>query len=1658
MLVLQAVYPFYLTDYYNIKKGIELNNVKYYITTDNRVIRLFNNIEIDLDIDKKYWSWNTKTIFGIAGVDDMLYIGSINNNNEVQLWRYNTTTNRVTLIRRDINDYMFNSYSLLLDITVTNDSEPRIFIIKENLSSVNIINVNKNISAFNDRDTVIIHPTSSHLTELLAISEQTYLFVNEKNGEKYIGRYFNDINYDFWTNVLKTDDTIYKIWVGDFGVALKNVNNNITNEHALELLNTYVKFNFYDIELNIDKNLNEYNYIVPTWNGLAWISGENGNQIRTTNFGEDWEIVATNTYNNLNSSNYLDSNGLVVGFNETVLESFSNGQFYNKVLIPENLIYNRELTDVLIYSDKYALVVGKSGLILHLELINNVWTLNKNILNESVDIVTEDDLDYLVKPIMYLDDDKTLLRTNYSVIKYIDESFWLFGDKGYITKLKFEYTNSYIKPIFEFYGDQNYSDQILSVNYFIDFNDGLNKFLLTSNKYVKLFTIYGSKRLSNTNFYAVELEDVNFENNFDFKNSLVEYNETIYLSGYNGNITKGKFQDIVNLDRYFDITLEEYDINLHKYFIPRMLITDYYLARKINILLRDKNYVIPTAKIPKNILSCVNNIYPIFNEDEYFEFGAVSDLGQTNYLAYQDWMYTTRRLVLLEGLDTDGKTKYFPYNKRFIAKDENNMDNYTWEKVNTIPQDGFVHIDDPTNQNDSINTMIRNEVWTDNHYFPERYYHTIIYVSSDFIVAANDVIEVKLSRIEHGSNGLDYTKLLLKEPFIVKAVESVDANTNKIILWALFDPEILVDFEPVSTSYKSWTIRLENLNYFNGHLSDLQNKISRHLIGEVYDIDIDEKDYLIINAKVNKNTKYFNLESKLEFYTSGDQSSAEIRIFNIKYASNIIYGPNYNLYEFLNTIDPMFNLNYDFGNFTFNGILALTQDEYELDLSRNYLYAGEYWFNEKQLSKFKEGTWVDITLGSDEIKRVFIDEIKFYIDEHGRNTMRLSFDTNLEDVFFNNTSRYLTIKTRYTLKDMSLDLNWTDNINIPTPATDGEFSTSGEFITTGQLGSYYHGWHNYVRTATAYAEVLTHDTNIRKNISGVVWIDRNNDLKLNIFNWNNDPNFAFRPLDLHIVGIDAAEDDLFDYYSDTNDDGITEYITSSKKIYGLKKAISILNTNWNINDNIFGLKNVDTNKYNFILTDGLTLQRLNEEFYWVLNADIRDSIIGLETVNDKEYLKWYKGIWLCGVWEYGYWYSGTVYNIKWVNGQWYSNAITNEFNKWIVDSSVNNKELSIWYNGEWGYGTWHNGIWYNGTWYNGVHNAGDWHNGTWYYGSWENGSWNGGSHYGGTWLDGAWNTDNVDSVWYNGTWLGGDFENGTWINGIWDQAANKKSRFGTKSTLVQKAIWKFGIWKNGEFHNYLNLNDDNITIASKNYNSSFWYNGLWLSGEWYGGTWKHGTWYNGVWYNGLWKSDLKLKYIQYVELSEDHNQEDRIQARLYFENEHYYNTTTQHLNFNNQTASDISTKKVNKILIFGEPNVHRGELPVIAPQVGWNSFPVDHTVEILDEHTLILKTFNNDKYDNKYINAPTIDFGSINPGTNGTAGLYCPDENIIAVENLTIKLYDTFTTYETGPLAVSHWLDGTWHAGIWENGYWSNGRWNGGLWLNGVWERGVFGS
>jgi hypothetical protein len=327
---------------------------------------------------------------------------------------------------------------------------------------------------------------------------------------------------------------------------------------------------------------------------------------------------------------------------------------------------------------------------------------------------------------------------------------------------------------------------------------------------------------------------------------------------------------------------------------------------------------------------------------------------------------------------------------------------------------------------------------------------------------------------------------------------------------------------------------------------------------------------------------------------------------------------------------------------------------------------------------------------------------------------------------------------------------------------------------------------------------------------------------LNIFIVKKDPFLNFQPCDLFDLGV-------------------------GDKL--IKQSIEITPENYDIDGNKYFLVNVDVNKYRYRLVDGLDLVRLTNEFYWILDAEVSDAIIGLDSTNN---LVWYKGTWEGGRWFGGTWISGTWKSGDWYSGVWSSKKINDKKLSVKIDPTVTDLNSSRWYGGRWFSGVWENGTWYTGRWYAGTWNKGRWFDGTWNDGTWNDGRFTGGIWVRGTWNSGIFNTDSKRSFWLDGSWYGGDFENGEWYDGTFglQSKSGLPSRFGTKSFSTRKSIWHSGNFTNGEFHSFLNLNDQNVPDVSTNQSNSIWNTGR-FRGNFYGGTVNNIEFDSSIWFGGV---------------------------------------------------------------------------------------------------------------------------------------------------------------------------------------------------------------
>ena len=302
--------------------------------------------------------------------------------------------------------------------------------------------------------------------------------------------------------------------------------------------------------------------------------------------------------------------------------------------------------------------------------------------------------------------------------------------------------------------------------------------------------------------------------------------------------------------------------------------------------------------------------------------------------------------------------------------------------------------------------------------------------------------------------------------------------------------------------------------------------------------------------------------------------------------------------------------------------------------------------------------------------------------------------------------------------------------------------------------------------------------------------------------------------------------------------------------------------------------NINENADNIILVSGLTIETLKIKYNWILNASVKNCILG----QDDNGIVWFSGEWICGEWLDGTWYSGIWHNGTWKNGRWYSYLLDQAMiisNRFVIldknetysefrsgtwkqgnfydgtfgyDRNINGKSLNDlndrnFDSAYWEDGNFHKGIFKNSVWYNGLFYNGNMIGSYWLYGKFYSGSFN------------YSNNTNI-ITWYNGLWYGGDFVEGDWLSGNFDQIdASIPSRFGLANDTYSRTTWHNGDFYNGQFLSGLNQDSSGNTSPSLDHSKSQWLNGNFRGGKWYGGHFNNGRFYNGNWYGGVFNTD-----------------------------------------------------------------------------------------------------------------------------------------------------------------------------------------------------------
>ncbi len=754
-------------------------------------------------------------------------------------------------------------------------------------------------------------------------------------------------------------------------------------------------------------------------------------------------------------------------------------------------------------------------------------------------------------------------------------------------------------------------------------------------------------------------------------------------------------------------------------------------------------------------------------------------------------------------------------------------------------------------------------------------YTDYIYVLTDnYISCYNTSLEL-VSNYMLG-NVVNKMKTVLGETFLFS---QSDKNFTSLVI-ELVEPRnasvninsIVLDETYVVIDKKSNSITI-NENFTDDVLYDLNNKNNYVYIKNISNFGIDMMslkmnfDKHLLHEAFNMDMSRFNyidISSNITDYNRyfNLESRATFNGTTVDIAYNDIYGMNYTLLGIL----PLYLFPYQFATISFNETYTKTLSmNNQFSIYKNTIVVSENIVNNLHLQK---NLFVNISDSINTINQVYISKVEKILYT-GKTTYYYVISTNRD--LSKLTGNNINIRVRDRLYEISDDLKYTDTTM---------YDIENKYVT------------NYLENIdmTRYHEIIKNDTTMRDFTSAWVGFDKDNVLVMDIYNTDDDISLNYRPVEILQMG------------SDNN----------------LKKAVNVEYTNYDISNNWFGLKNINIDLFNYILMDGLTVAVLENNYEWILNAYIRDAIIGLDKNSN---IIWYKGHFLEGDFVDGTWYSGYATNMIFNNGVVNANRVDYKSN--LIDILESDATQTIFKNCVFDNGNFNNGYMYESTF-----NNGNFNNGT-MSGEFKHGEFNGnfiGGNFTGNFNGGVFSNTRYNSVFLNGVFTG-EFGNGIFMNGVL-----KDALFGTQSSSYKQAIMEYGYIINstvtcGTVNNNIDTIINNANIESCVLN---------------GGVIRYSNWNNGTVNAGVFDTDNEIVDIS---IRNDIASLTNTFVNITLKKPHFFKT----VKYKNKEVS-------NFISIMGVPRIFNGKIDKTTLSLGYNNDVKKHfVVEIVDEYTVTIE-------------------------------------------------------------------------------------------------------
>jgi len=1367
-----------------------------------------------------------------------------------------------------------------------------------------------------------------------------------------------------------------------------------------------------------------------------WICGDEGTILRVSKLDFEIKRIDIDEFSNFMSIDFFDDlRAFVVGKFNSIYYTEDGGYKWTKIVKNEldPYSYNK-----VVYNDIHkAYIGGESGVFIQVEYINNEWIFYKRKISKYLDI-NEPTEEYLL-----VDDINDMFLTSFtssiwnltystatqSVVPSNQDVLFIVANGGNI--LIFD-TNDFI-PSYDFLYiafTQSKSD----INSITRISGSSSVYIAADKVYsidISEFNLIDpiSNNIVSSTTHSVIVAYDNYVNKlFDYQGQnlyLCGNNSTLYSSGYTSSI--------------YDV-----DSNFNDRYDSKLLFLDYEVGSKLNFFDDSQTYRLPDSITFSE--SELGNYLEVSNKsNEYNWLNYYKDVEKT--FEYYTTMSSNNQVVFSTTFSY-AENAYFSFTASSINISVDAIRNLAPNVGEIGPTQGWAFSKFVSGTGSIISTTYSESVFI--------YKYLIIFKKDalypvdqgDVLYMESEVISTTLLVNKKLSIGfdvylycyIDFNQTIVNELKNYSGTISV-TNLNKFaFIGSTASNSIVINLIDDTWNYDN-TINPDDYFAYSPLLSDsgdLLLNFNLHPISNGYKLEYNGGSSYTLSAKFNNKTAYYNMQSKVRI-DAGTYSMDYTDAF-LKFG----YKPTYNIYDYLNNINTVFNSSKRFlampryASLKGNSAGTFTASNIYIDTNDVYGYTNKLMFGSDLKFEWDSiwiNTFIDVVLYNSSTpytsERMLVTK-KYY--DSTNNGYVIEFHKKL--TYITGTPiDYIDILSRNTLQEISDDLQLMNNIHRDT--------LNGGMVSEIQTGQTFKNLENELTSkfpTDSYSKILLSDRDVKKNLSGVIFIDDKNELTLNIIKLEEE-------FDIPVLSTGRYTTSSTDYLLITCSqshnlsvgDGIVLSFnggayssnTLNQGYFGYQVVKGLVGTQSFYTHRTFDGVDIpfsDPGNISFIKRDpflnyqpidimevGVDKQPkraveikpenilLNGASYSLINLDFNkyryelvDGISVIDIYNkypwvlegeisnavmgeDVNGLVWYMGDWRCGRWFGGTWISG-----RWMSGDWYKgtwNSYNTKYKLLNVDvnKNVNDQSASKWYGGRWFDGTWNNGIWYNGRRY-----AGDWNNGTWYNGIWNDGTWNGGEFKGGiwvlgTWNDGIFNCDNKPSYWIDGSWYGGDFENGMWYNGQFLEKNDKISRFGTKAFNTRTATWHAGKFSGGEFHSYLNIDDvTGETIASEFNKYSIWNTGIWNGGDWYGGVAYAINFNSATWFGGI------IEEIQIIGL-------EIAQGEL------------SKLILNGNFKFNIN----DEIWVVNDNN------PTPYSLVGTNDNPGNYRVLLMEEvgqKTIV--TINRDLY-----------------STTGT----------ISVDDI-----------ETGLRLTTIFKNSTWKSGVWTNGIFDGGYFEGGIWYGGL--------